>query len=193
MSPAAPNSQAIRERLAELIKANALRFGDFTLASGQKSTYFIDGKQVTLEAEGAWCIGQLMLAEVVAAGAEAAGGMTLGADPIVGATLAAAGQAGVPLKGFVVRKERKDHGMGDQVAGPLPKGATVVMLEDVVTTGGMTLKAIEAVERECEAKIVRVVAVVDRLQGARQNIEAAGYQFAALFTIEELGVKPAEG
>ena len=189
MACAATDLAALRDSLAGLIRANALRFGDFTLASGQKSSYFIDGKQVTLDAEGAYCIGHLMLAEVAATGASAAVGMTLGADPIVGATLAAAGQRGIPLKGFIVRKERKDHGMGDQVAGPLTQGAQVVMLEDVVTTGGMTLKAIEAVEREYEAQVVRVVAIVDRLQGALGNIEGAGYVFAALFTIEELVVK----
>lgn len=189
MDLSAATPQQLRERLAGLLRERAIRHGDFTLASGQKSHYFIDGKQVTLEAEGVYCLARLILEEIRDDEVDAVGGMTLGADPIIGATLAVAATQGRFLRGFIVRKERKDRGMGDQVAGPLEDGQRVVMLEDVVTTGGMTLKAIEAVEAEKQAKVVRVVAMVDRLQGARANMEAAGYALSTIFTIEQLGVK----
>ncbi len=179
----------IRERLCEIIKDRALALGEFILASGQKSTYFVDGKQVTLDSEGAYCLARLILAQIAGDRVDAVGGMTLGADPIVGATVAVAATLGIPLRGFIVRKERKERGMGDQVAGPLRDGDRVVMLEDVVTTGGMTLKAIEAVERAFDVSIVKVIAMVDRLQGAREAIEAEGFEFVSLFTIEDLGVK----
>jgi orotate phosphoribosyltransferase len=187
-----PNSslEECRTRLADIIRERALAFGEFTLASGKKSSYFIDGKQATLDAEGSYCLARLILAEIADDNVTAVGGMTLGADPIVGATIAVAAAQGLPLRGFIVRKERKERGMEDQVAGPLRDGDRVVMLEDVVTTGGMTLKAIEAVERERNVDIVKVVAMVDRLQGAQAAVEAEGFSLVSLFTIEDLGVKP---
>lgn len=178
----------VRAALARILKERALAFGDFTLASGKRSTYFIDGKQATLDAEGAYCLARLVLAEIEGLRVDAVGGMTLGADPIVGATIALAGAAGIPLRGFIVRKERKERGMTDQVAGPLRDGDRVVMLEDVITTGGMTLKAIEAVERERNIQLVKIIAMVDRLQGAREAIEEEGFELVSLFTVADLGV-----
>lgn len=178
-----------RARLAELIKQHALRFGDFTLASGQKSSYFIDGKLVTLQSEGAYCLARCVLDLLEGSDVAAVGGMTIGADPIAGAVAAVAGSQGRPLLAFLVRKEQKDHGTRKQVEGPLPEGLTVAMLEDVITTGGSTLQAIEAIEREKQAKVARVITMVDRLQGARENLAARGYALDAIFTIEELGVK----
>jgi orotate phosphoribosyltransferase len=180
---------ACRARLAELIKQHALRFGDFTLASGQKSTYFIDGKLVSLQAEGLYCLSRCILDMLAGVDVDAVGGMSIGADPITGGVVALAGAIGQPLIGFLVRKEQKDHGTRKQVEGPVPDGARVVMLEDVVTTGGSTLQAIAAMEREKKAQIVKVIAMVDRLQGARENLGAAGYELEAIFTIEELGVR----
>ena len=165
-----------------------MAFGDFTLASGMRSSYFIDGKQATLDAEGSYCLARLILAEIEEDGVTAVGGMTMGADPIIGATLGVAASMGKSLRGFIVRKERKERGMTDQVAGPLRDGDRVVMLEDVVTTGGMTLKAIEAVENERDVDIVKVIAMVDRLQGAQEAIEAEGFELQSVFTIAELGV-----
>jgi orotate phosphoribosyltransferase len=178
-----------RARLAELIKEHALRFGDFTLASGQKSTYFIDGKMVTLQAEGLYHLSRCILDLLDEVEVDAVGGMSIGADPITGGVVALAGALGQPLLGFLVRKEQKDHGTRKQVEGPVPEGARVVMLEDVVTTGGSTLQAIAAMERERNAQIVKVIAMVDRLQGARENLGAEGYDLEAIFTIEELGVR----
>jgi orotate phosphoribosyltransferase len=184
---------ACRTHLAELIKAHALRFGDFTLASGQKSTYFIDGKMVTLQAEGLYCLSRCILDMIADDDVAAVGGMSIGADPITGGVVTLAGAAGTPLIGFLVRKEQKDHGTRKQIEGPVPDGARVVMLEDVVTTGGSTLQAIAAIEREKQARVVKVIAMVDRLQGARENLEAEGYAFEAIFTIEELGVSVPRG
>lgn len=188
MDSCSPSSADARARLAEIIKTKCLSFGEFRLASGQTSHYFIDGKQATLDSEGAFCLAQLVLDEIANDDVSAVGGMTLGADPIVGAVITLAGTQGIPLRGFIVRKERKDRGMGDQIAGPLIDGDRVVLVEDTVTTGGMTLKAIEAVERERNVEIVKVIAMVDRLQGARENIEAEGFELVSLFTVEELGV-----
>jgi orotate phosphoribosyltransferase len=178
-----------RDRLAEVIRERALRFGDFTLASGQKSTYYIDGKQVSLHGEGLLLLAGLIL-DNLPADVEAVGGMAIGADPIAGAVAALAAQRGRELTAFIVRKERKERGTRQQVEGPLHSGVRVVVLEDVITTGGSTLLAIEALQREYDAEIVGVIAMVDRLQGARENLAAAGFELTALFEITELGVAP---
>ena len=177
-----------RDRLRQLIHDRALRFGDFTLASGQKSTYFIDGKQVSLLGAGANLLAKAILA-ILDPSVEAVGGMTIGADPIAGAVIALAAEQGRDLTGFLVRKERKDHGTGKQVEGPLWEGVRVAMLEDTITTGGSTLQAIEAVEREYQAQVVEVVTMVDRLQGARENLAEGGYALTALFEITEFGIE----
>ncbi len=179
-----------RQRLAELIREKALRFGDFTLASGQKSSYYIDGKMVTLDAEGAYCLGRCILAMIDDLPVDAVGGMVIGADPMAGAVIALAGARGKRLSAFMVRKESKGRGTNQQVEGPLVDGAAVVMLEDTITTGGSTLKAIEAVEREKGARVLQVITMVDRLQGAAENLEQAGYELKSVFRIDELGVKP---
>jgi orotate phosphoribosyltransferase len=179
--------RSARSRLRELIHDRALKFGDFTLASGQKSTYYIDGKPVSLCGEGANLLAKAIL-EVLDPAVEAVGGMTLGADPIAGAVIALAYEQGRELAGFLVRKEPKDHGTGKQVEGPLWEGVRVAMLEDTITVGGSTLRAIEAVEREYQAQVVQVVTMVDRLQGARENLAAQGYALTALFEITEFGI-----
>ena len=183
-------AEQCKARLKELILEKALRFGDFTLASGQKSNYYIDGRMVTLDGEGAYCLARCILKTLKDEDVAAVGGMALGADPISGATAAVSVTIGRQLDAFMVRKQPKDHGTGKQVEGALEAGTRVAMLEDTVTTGGSTLKAIEAVERERGAEIAVIIAMVDRLQGARELFEEAGYRFLPIFTIEELGVKP---
>lgn len=180
----------IRADLREFIATRCISHGNFRLASGKQSSYFVDGKKATLDAQALYWLSCLILNETGDDGIDAIGGMTLGADPIVGGVVALAGCMGIPLRGFIVRKERKDRGMGDQVAGSLGDGDRVVMIEDTITTGGMTLKAIEAVEREGNVTIVKVIAMVDRLQGAREAIEEEGFELVSLFTIDELGVTP---
>ena len=177
-----------RERLIELIRERALKFGDFTLVSGTKSTYYLDGKQVTLSAEGllqiAWGILEL-LGDVEYSGF---GGMSIGADPIVGEVLAAAATQNTELQGFMVRKEAKGHGTQKYVEGPVQPGDKVVIVDDVVTTGGSAIQAAERV-REFGCEVVHAVGIVDRLQGGRQAFEAHGIPFSALLTVADFGIE----
>jgi orotate phosphoribosyltransferase len=180
-----------RDRLIALLKRDALRTGTFTLASGRTSHYYVDGRKVTLSAEGAFEVGAGVLALIAdLTGLAAIGGLTMGADPIVGATLAMAGLAGRKgLLGFLVRKEAKGHGTGKLVEGPLEAGMDVVIVDDVATTGGSSLQAVDAVEA-MGCKVVRVVVVLDRLEGAAEAFAARGLDFRALVTIRDLGVEP---
>ena len=180
-----------RERLSALLKRDALRTGTFTLASGRTSHYYVDGRKVTLSAEGASLIGEGVL-DLIAdlPGVTAVGGLTMGADPIVGATLAVAGARGLSsLRGFLVRKEAKGHGTGKLVEGPVEPGETVVIVDDVATTGGSSLQAVAAVEA-LGCKVARVVVVLDRLEGAAAAFASRGLDFQALLTIRDLGVEP---
>jgi orotate phosphoribosyltransferase len=178
-------------RLIALLKRDALRLGAFTLASGRSSHYYIDGRKITLSAEGASLIALGML-DLLAAHPEVAaiGGLTLGADPIVGATLALApAQARPDLRGFLVRKQAKTHGTGNLVEGPLETGSIVAIVDDVATTGGSSLQAIEAVQAKgCKVAVVAVV--LDRLEGAGQTFANRGIPFHSLLTIRDLGVEP---
>jgi len=180
-------SDDLRRRLLELLKQEAVQHGEFTLASGAKSSYYIDGRRVTLHPEGAVLIGKLILEMLADEEIDAIGGPTMGADPIIGATIALSQAAGRPLRGFIVRKEQKAHGMQRTVEGPIRDGDRVVIVEDVVTSGGSVLKAIQQVEA-CGASIVRVIAVLDRLAGAQGNFAEAGYTFTPIFTLDALGL-----
>ena len=180
----------LRTQLRDLIVERALQFGEFRLASGQTSNYYIDGKQITLDSTGLYCLARVILDQLEGEEVDAVGGMTIGADPIAAAVSALGNCHGMYLDAFLVRKERKERGTGHQVEGPLSEGARVVILEDVITTGGSSLAAIKAVEEECGAQVVRVIAMVDRLQGGRENLAAHGYELTSLFTIEDLGVRP---
>jgi orotate phosphoribosyltransferase len=182
-----------RAQLVALIKRDALRLGKFTLASGRSSHFYIDGRRVTLLAEGSKLIAAGML-DILADHPEvtAVGGLTLGADPIVGATLALAAACGRPeLRGFLVRKQAKTHGTGNLVEGPLEPGSVVAIVDDVATTGGSSSQAIEAVEA-LGCKVALVAVVLDRLEGAAQAFESRGLVFRPLLTIRDLGVEPLE-
>jgi orotate phosphoribosyltransferase len=177
--------------LVALLKRDSLRVGEFTLASGRKSHYYVDGRKVTLSAEGAHEVGLGVLSILESRPeVQAVGGLTMGADPIVGATLALAAQRGRDrLQGFLVRKEAKGHGTGKLVEGPLEPGMTVAIVDDVATTGGSSLRAVEAV-REMGCRVACVIAVLDRLEGAAEGFSERGIEFHALATIEDLGVTP---
>ena len=180
-----------RERLISLLKRDALRTGTFTLASGRTSHFYVDGRKLTLSAEGASVIAAGIL-EILADRPEivAVGGLTMGADPIVGATLAAAGAKGrATLRGFLVRKEAKGHGTGKLIEGPFEPGDTVAIVDDVATTGGSSLQAVEAVEA-AGGKVALVIVVLDRLEGAAAAFAAKGLEFRSLVTIRDLGVEP---
>ena len=178
-------------RLAEVLKRDALKTGVFTLASGRTSHYYVDGRLVTLSAEGSELIalGVLKVLEAYPE-VQAIGGLTMGADPIVGATLGLASQCGRPnLLGFLVRKEAKAHGTGKRVEGPLKPGMAVAIVDDVATSGGSSLQAVDAVEA-AGAKVAVVIAALDRLEGAARAFEARGLAFRSLMTIRDLGVEP---
>jgi orotate phosphoribosyltransferase len=178
--------------LTELLRRDALQFGDFVLASGKRSSFYIDCRNVTLSAEGAAVVGQAILDLLEGEEFDAVGGMTLGADPILAAVLTIAGLRGQTLRGFIVRKEAKGHGTGKLIEGPLRTGDRVVIVEDVSTTGGSALKAVDAV-LAAGAKVVRVVTLLDRQSGAREAFEARGVPFSALATASDLGLPATPG
>lgn len=178
-----------RSQLAQLIRDNAVFFGDFTLTSGAKATYYIDLRKVSLDHRVAPLIGDVMV-DLIAdiPDISAVGGLTMGADPIASAVLHRGVIAGKTYDAFVVRKEPKDHGRGKQVEGPDLEGKRVVVLEDTSTTGGSPLAAAKALEK-VGAIVVAVAVVVDRNTGAREVIEAAGYQYLAALGLKELGLE----
>ncbi|OPZ85015.1 MAG: Orotate phosphoribosyltransferase [bacterium ADurb.Bin429] len=177
-----------RARLLTLIETLALKRGHFILASGRESTFYLDGRMVTLSPEGAYLTGKLMFERLQSLDVQAVGGLTMGADPIAAAIAVLSHQEGTPIPAFIVRKEVKTHGKQKQVEGPLPEGARVAIVEDTITTGDSALKAAAAVEA-LGGKVVAVLALVDRLEGGRETIEGAGYQFLPLFTIRDLGIE----
>lgn len=175
--------------LITLVREKALRFGDFTLASGKKAKYYLDCKQITLDAEGARLIGEGMLDLIADNLPDAVGGMAIGADPITAAIITVAGFRGLPLKGFMVRKEAKGHGTQKFVDGPVEAGQRVVIVEDVVTTGGSSLLAIERAEA-IGLKVERVLAIIDRMEGGKEAFAARGYPLTSLLTIRDFGIEP---
>jgi len=179
-----------KQALLALVREKALKFGQFTLASGKKATYYLDGKQVTLDAAGARLVAEGLLDLLEAGGMPAAvGGMSIGADPITAAVVTMSGVRGKPLVGFMVRKEPKGHGTNQYIEGPVKPGDTAVILEDVVTTGGSSLLAIERAEA-FGLKIVGVLAIIDRMEGGAEAFAARGYTFQSLLTIRDFGIEP---
>ena len=148
-------------------------------------TLTIDGKQVTLRPRGAYLFAKMILEALRGQPVDAIGGPTLGADPIVGAVVALSEAEGRPIPGFIVRKEPKKHGTRSLIEGNLGPGARVVILEDVITTGGSILRAIEAAEG-CGAQVVGVIVLTDRQEGGKADLEARGYPCYAVFTAKEL-------
>jgi len=173
----------------DLIRERALKFGDFTLASGKKSPYYLDGKQVTLSAEGLLQISWGLLELLQGIQFSGFGGMSIGADPIVGGVLVAAAAQNRDLQGFMVRKEAKGHGTQRFIEGPISPGDKVVIVDDVVTTGGSALQAVDRVQ-EFGCEVAHVVGIVDRLQGGEAAFKARGLSFSALLTIRDFGIIP---
>lgn len=173
--PSEPVFQHQRARLLELLRQLSFQEREVTLASGKKSNFYIDCRQTSLHAEGHFLIGQLFrtVIERVAPDAEAVGGLTMGADPLASATSLVSFIAGRPLHAFLIRKEAKGHGTGQYVEGTanLRPGMPVVVVEDVVTSGGSAIKAIERA-RGADVDVVHVIGLVDRLEGGREAIEA---------------------
>jgi orotate phosphoribosyltransferase len=173
-----------RERLIAELREHALVIGEVTLTSGRKAQYYVDAKRAILLPEGFRALGELVAEEAEARGATAVGGMTMGADPVACAALA----AGAPVKAFFVRKEAKTHGLQRSIEGPLlESGERCLVVEDVVTTGGSTVAAVERVLGE-GFEVVGVVSVLDRLAGGEEAIAAAsnGAPYRALTTIDDV-------
>ena len=178
-----------RQRLKEIILEKSYRKGKFTLSSGLESDFYIDGKQTTLSAEGAYLCGKEIfnLIKSNSVPINAVGGMTLGADPLVTAASLVSFLEKAPIPAFIVRKESKGHGTEQYIEGlkNMVEGGMVALLEDVVTTGGTLLQVIERVEAQ-GFKVGLVVTVVDRQEGGAETLAKAGYPMKAIFTREEL-------
>lgn len=184
--------QDARRRLVALLRARSVLHGDFLLASGRRSPYYVDCRRTTMHAEGLVLIGDLGLAAIRAAewGAGAVGGLTLGADPVAYAIARASAADAAPLHAFTVRKAVKSHGAQRRIEGCFDAGAATVVVEDVITTGASALEAVAAVRAE-GGTVCGVLAVVDREEGGRETIERAGLAVRALVELHELLEPPA--
>ena len=178
-----------RARLLELLRRRSYEEREVILSSGRRSTFYIDGKQTTLDPEGAYLVGKVLFQMIKAGGkgVEAVGGPTLGADPMVTAIALVSHLEGAPLPAFIIRKEPKKHGKGLWIEGDkaLRKGMKVAVVEDVVTTGSSLLRAIKVAE-EHGLHVVQLLALVDREEGGRERLAAEGYELEAVFTRSEI-------
>ena len=176
---------ALRSELHRLIAERVIRFVYFVLTSGRRSTYYFDGKQVTLDGRGLYLVSRLVLERCRGLNVDAVGGLTLGADPLAAGVAALSGTDTKPLAAFIVRKQEKNHGTGRIIEGPpLQPGMRVLLVDDTLTTGGTFLQAREQVA-ETGAQIVEALTVVDREEGGREALESAGLAVHALFTRSE--------
>ncbi|MGA3174662.1 MAG: orotate phosphoribosyltransferase [Syntrophorhabdales bacterium] len=176
------------KRLLRLLKDLSYEEGDFLLASGKRSNFYIDCKETTLNPEGMYLVGHLMYQQVLKVpGIEAVGGVSVGGDPLVCSTVVASYALRAPIPGFFIRKEPKGHGTNRWIEGGknLKKGMSVLILEDVITTGGSSLRAIEATEKE-GLNVKGVLALLDRLEGGREAIKNRGYLFESIFTLDDI-------
>jgi orotate phosphoribosyltransferase len=177
-------ADSARERLVAELREHALVIGEVTLTSGRTAQYYVDAKRAILLPDGFRALGELVAAEAKKVGATAVGGMTMGGDPVACAALA----AGADVKAFFVRKDRKEHGLQRWIEGPeLERGERCLVVEDVVTTGGSTVKAIERVRGE-GFEVAGVLSVLDRLAGGDDAIRAAanGAPYTPLTTIDDV-------
>ncbi len=193
-------SEGAREKLVELLKNRSVFQGDFTLASGAKSKYYVDCRLTTLDPQGAWLVGEVMHALIAGEAAkrnvkvDAVGGLTMGADPI---SLAVSMRSFAvnpqePIRCFVVRKAPKAHGQTKLIEGNFKKGDRVVVIDDVATTGESTLTAIRAVQKE-GGEVVFAAVLVDRQEGGKARIEESGTPVVFAFTRDEILAGPAVG
>jgi orotate phosphoribosyltransferase len=174
-----------RARLRELVREHSLELGDFTLASGGRSHYYLDLRKTTTHPEGAYLVATLLLDRLETSWPDAAGGPSLGADPLVGALAALSHVNGRPLRTFIVRASAKDHGLGRMIEGHLRQGDRVVLLDDVVTQGGSLVRAARVV-REQGAQALRALTILDRQNGGAERLAREGVQLESLFVIGDI-------
>jgi orotate phosphoribosyltransferase len=178
--------QELKNQLLVLLKKEAFKKGKFTLSSGKISDYYLDGRIITLTPEGSYLCAMLILDFIKNDKIDAVGGPTLGADPIVGAIAALSHIHKIPLKTFIVRKLTKDHGMQRQIEGPaLKENQRVILEDDVATTGKSLIEAKEALDK-IKVKVDRAIVIVDRNEGARENLAQINLRLESIFKIEEL-------
>lgn len=180
---------ASRAALIQLLGERSVRFGDFVLASGAHSSYYIDCRLTTMSARGQRLVGAIGWAAIRSAGwqVRSVGGLTMGADPVAYAIASASADSETPIDAFSVRKAAKDHGTGRQIEGNFTAGDQVVVVEDVITSGASALTAIEVI-RAAGGAVLGVLAVVDREAGGRERIRAAGVPVLSLVSATELGI-----
>jgi orotate phosphoribosyltransferase len=178
------------EELVELLATRSARLGEFTLASGARSNLYIDARMTAMSPEGLALIGPLGLAEIAKAywTPDSVGGLTLGADPVSYAIAYASALAETPIRAFTVRKEAKTHGTGKLIEGPFLPTDQVVVIEDVITTGGSAIKAIAAI-KSAGATVIGVLSLVDREEGGRERIESEGFAVRSLAIASEIVAK----
>ena len=195
--PASPhasgNASPLIAELIALVHSKSLKRGTFRLASGREASFYLDAKQVVLDAHGSMLIGQAILQRLQSLGQmpDAVGGLSIGADPVTSAVVTMAGVQGIAMKGFLVRKEPKEHGTKRFIEGPVEPGHRVVIVEDVITTGGSSLVAIDRAQ-EFGLIVERVITVIDRLAGGQEILAARGIPLESLVTIRDLGIQPDE-
>lgn len=185
MKNAENNVKDMKDRLLTLIKERALFLGKRKLSSGKMSNCYIDGKLITCDPEGLYLTGKIILSMLGQEKIDAIGGLTIGADPIVAAVAVLSYSEGRPVKAFIVRSAQKEHGMGKLIEGHLQKGWSVVIVDDVVTTGSSVFKAIKAVE-EAGCTVKKVIAIVDRLEGAKEALLEKNIPLEAIFNRDDV-------
>jgi len=179
------SSSNYRKILYELVKERSFKFGEFILSSGKKSNYYFDGKQVTLHPLGAYTLAKVIIEKIKDENIQAIGGPTIGADPIVGSLAPVCYLEGLNLKLFIVRKTAKEHGGKRLIEGPkLLSSDRVAILDDVLTTGSSIIKAIEAV-KDVGCPVVKIIVLVDRLEGGTEKIESMGLKVDSIFTMRD--------
>lgn len=178
----------LKSKLLGLLKEKALKRGKFLLSSGKQSNYYLDGRIITLTPEGAYLVASIILELIKDKDIDAVGGPTLGADPIVGAVAALSHMRNLPLKTFIVRKAAKEHGTQRQIEGPaLNQNDNVLIVDDVATTGKAMIEAKQALDK-IGVKIDSALVIVDRQEGAKENLAKQGLKLESIFQIKDFGL-----
>ncbi|MDP2043883.1 MAG: orotate phosphoribosyltransferase [Candidatus Omnitrophota bacterium] len=178
----------LKKKLFALLNNQALKRGKFVLSSGKESSYYLDGRVITLSPQGAYLAASIILDMIKGEDLDAVGGPTLGADPILGALAALSYINNQPVKTFIVRKQAKEHGTGRQVEGPaLKQGDRVILLDDVATTGKAIIEAKQALDK-IGVIVRKAIVIVDRDEGAADNLAAVGLELESIFKIADFGL-----